>query len=72
MGRRSKPIITHAELKGEKVINLLKSKYELKQKRTALVKEAQVIRKKVYNLSREINELEANIDLIILQDYTKK
>lgn len=48
------------------IIKKLKRKYILKEKRVRKVEEAQLVRKEIYNLSQEINELELECDTILI------
>lgn len=60
------------ETETQKVLQLLKRKHDLKQEREQTVREARALRKQVYNLSRQINELEAETDTILLTKILKE
>lgn len=60
------------ETETQKVLQLLKRKHDLKQEREQMVREARALRKQVYNLSRQINELEAETDTILLTKILKE
>lgn len=53
----------------QQILLMLKEKYNLKTQRTVIVQQTQELRKKIYNLSKQINALEEAIDKQIVTHF---
>lgn len=70
MGKKS--IVVSASLETEKILLLMREKYDLKEDRKTLVELIRKKRKELYNLSRQINDLELRLDKIMIDKLNLK